>query len=56
MTDNVIFGIDFKAKDRQSEIDRFALAVVGEALFPTDNELFEIEASNQSWPDSGDVA
>ncbi len=33
---------------RQIEIDRMCLAAVDEALnFPTDRELFEIEASDQ---------
>lgn len=42
-----------RREERQAKADRFA--VDGDMLFPTEGELFEIEASNQTWPD-GDCA
>lgn len=42
---------------REAEIGRLGLAIVSEALWPTDQELFELEAGDQieAWvADSGD--
>lgn len=39
---------DFKTREeREAEIGRLGMAIVSEALGPTDQELFQIEAGDQ---------
>lgn len=61
MTAQIYHLRDYKTREeRQLEIDRLGLASVGAALnFPTDRELFEIEAGDQIEAyvsDTGDCA
>ncbi len=61
MTAQILHIRDYKTfAEREAEIGRLGLAIVSEALnFPTDRELFELEAGDQieAWvADSGDCA